>query len=784
VNNPPAQPPTVSSFNTILHSASLSSGATASPADLQLFAGVITVGVELPNAWTFLEQDGQQVSQNGFLNCPEAELFFDTDLFDVGDHVLTFGAQGNVSGPGSPSFPVEYQVMIRIEATLDAKGKTIALTPSQFPNNIYRIKHFFVLMLENRSFDHMFAANDDLRSMLTEATVNPLSSPSGSAQFRVSPPDPLAAIDPSHDIGNVLFQLVGTGASLATGGLEPPPPNPLQAQHFIDDFKGVNSVVSCMDPAQGAAYALNELAENFLVLERWHSSLPGPTWPNRFFLHCGTSGGIAYSPDDLGTPGIVDFTTGDGFHFKNGSIFDRLTKLGIPWRIYHDGNAQVWALQGLSPLDDFAANAPLLDVTIRDTIVSWLLSNTTPDKVADITELVGELLPIVFALFVTTGPLSLVAMFAVAEEIYWVVHQFCGKDLTVDGGNERDFSAFSGDVADGGYQPFYTFIEPNQGESNGNSGHPNYGDEALSEDLIARIYESLRASPMWSAGECALLIVYDEHGGIYDRVTPPSDPGYNPHDDEYRTTYDSQLDALGVDQLHDQFDFSLLGVRVPAVLISPYTSRAHGGPAPSTTTIYEHSSVVRTLQRRVQDPNYLSTRVAFTQDLYAVFGTTPLAPGDTDLSPKALTKYKKPEMHRAARPSPARSIPARSSPNVNFMLDRAAELAYRCELATDPTILGQIVANVRTLPTPAARLAAVKEALGARLQAHRDARAKLQTMSDANGYLADADVALAEYRKRVAALDASYKATWNQRSIKDKYTAFRAMVTATARRPS
>jgi phospholipase C len=34
------------------------------------------------------------------------------------------------------------------------------------------------------------------------------------------------------------------------------------------------------------------LAENFVVCDRWFSSLPGPTTPNRAFIHAATSGGL------------------------------------------------------------------------------------------------------------------------------------------------------------------------------------------------------------------------------------------------------------------------------------------------------------------------------------------------------------------------------------------------------------------------------------------------------------------------------------------------------------
>ena len=38
------------------------------------------------------------------------------------------------------------------------------------------------------------------------------------------------------------------------------------------------------------------LATQFAICDSWHASVPGPTWPNRFFVHGASSGGWADSP--------------------------------------------------------------------------------------------------------------------------------------------------------------------------------------------------------------------------------------------------------------------------------------------------------------------------------------------------------------------------------------------------------------------------------------------------------------------------------------------------------
>jgi phospholipase C len=84
---------------------------------------------------------------------------------------------------------------------------------------------------------------------------------------------------------------------------------------------------------------LSTLAQQFAVFNFWHSSLPGPTWPNRFFIHAATSGGLTDSP---GTGTVLG-----GFSFANGTIYERLKQAGKNWRIYHDGTPQSIGIDSL-----------------------------------------------------------------------------------------------------------------------------------------------------------------------------------------------------------------------------------------------------------------------------------------------------------------------------------------------------------------------------------------------------------------------------------------------------
>jgi phospholipase C len=91
------------------------------------------------------------------------------------------------------------------------------------------------------------------------------------------------------------------------------------------------------------------LAQEFVICDNWHASMPGPTWPNRMFVHAGSSGGLDHSPTNQE---IVGWETAGGFQFSAGSIFDALKKQGVSHRLYAgDDFPMVAALKGISLFD-------------------------------------------------------------------------------------------------------------------------------------------------------------------------------------------------------------------------------------------------------------------------------------------------------------------------------------------------------------------------------------------------------------------------------------------------
>jgi phospholipase C len=141
--------------------------------------------------------------------------------------------------------------------------------------------------------------------------------------------------------------------------------------------------------------------------------------------------------------------------------------------------------------------------------------------------------------------------------------------------------------------PDYSFIEPNYTDHAGPGGgqllasdqHPDHNIVA-GERFIASIYNAIFDNPeVWET--TALLIVYDEHGGIYDHVPPPYlDP-----------KFPDEGNAPSSDTGGAPFLFDRLGVRVPAILVSPWVAAKTVIPGLGEPggLIFEHASIPATV---------------------------------------------------------------------------------------------------------------------------------------------------------------------------------------------
>jgi phospholipase C len=244
--------------------------------------------------------------------------------------------------------------------------------------NLDKVDHIVVLMMENRSFDHMLGYLS-LRGRSDIDGLQPgLTNEYEGCSYPVHHlPSTTVAVDPDHSADAVDLQLGGDkmdgfvasfAATMATrGGVEDP-----------------GAVMGYYDAEDVPVY--DHLAQHFVICDRWFSSVPGATWPNRLYALCGRAAG---SRDDLplnlppiynepsfvrhlnahdvswrwysfdpATLRLADVTFKLGHHER----FAHFTKAGLNWKTKHGTRTD---LQAASFLED-AAQGTLPSVSWLD----------------------------------------------------------------------------------------------------------------------------------------------------------------------------------------------------------------------------------------------------------------------------------------------------------------------------------------------------------------------------------------------------------------------------------
>lgn len=124
----------------------------------------------------------------------------------------------------------------------------------------------------------------------------------------------------------------------------------------------------------------------------------------------------------------------------------------------------------------------------------------------------------------------------------------------------KDGDDFLRDIA-AGTLPTVAFYKP----AGRYTQHPSYTDLKSGDEYLADLLSKLRASPQWK--DMLIVLTYDENGGYWDHVPPPSGAGWS--------------DTLGP------------ATRVPTLLIGPQVKR---GFVDHTT--YDSASILKFITRR------------------------------------------------------------------------------------------------------------------------------------------------------------------------------------------
>jgi phospholipase C len=360
------------------------------------------------------------------------------------------------------------------------------------PPGLDNLKHIVVLMMENRSFDHMLGSLKAVNPQIDGITAGLGNPDTTGALVR---PQPLAQFqgqldpDPDHHFPAVDLQIFGGDTS---------PARVANMQGFVKSYFNQQRDVGHSQKimyyfAQNQLPVLTTLALEFAVFNRWFASIPGPTICNRAFAHYGTSFGR------------VDMN---------------LLYMNVPFKSVYDR-----------------------------------LINANPTHTAKL-----------YYYDTTSSTMEITNLLQHQPELFGTYQQFlddCSK----------------------GNLPEYSFVEPNYNDHDSDSGaevasdqHPDHNIQA-GERFIASVYKAIKQNAdLWQS--TALLVVYDEHGGIYDHVVPPA------------CTPDAVPASASDTGTGVPFAFDRLGVRVPAILISPWIPKGT-----VVDRVFDHASIPATITK-------------------------------------------------------------------------------------------------------------------------------------------------------------------------------------------
>lgn len=391
------------------------------------------------------------------------------------------------------------------------------------------LKHIVVLMMENRSFDHMLGGLKKKDPRINGLTGNESNPDAQGNKVKVSDTADYRGQlghDPDHHFPGVDVQIYG-GAPFASDRV----PN---MEGFIKSYstqgtsaKESRAIMNYFSPEK--IPVLTTLATEYALFNGWFASIPGPTICNRAFAHYGTS---------FGNVDMNMFLVSDADRAKIPSIYQRMKNGGHSAKLYY--------------FDE-------------------------PSSTVEIVNLIKDQ-----SFFAT-------------------------------------FDQFLSDCKSGNL-PEYSLIEPNYSDHPGPGGgqilandqHPDHHVLA-GDNFIGQVYNQIRSIPdLWQS--TALLIVYDEHGGLYDHVIPP---GCTP--DGFQAT-DAATNVPGL-----TFEFDRLGIRVPAILISPWIPRGTIVPGPEDAAnqrIFEHASIPATVTKRFLGEDIGTAREQNAQTFLDLLGDT------------------------------------------------------------------------------------------------------------------------------------------------------------------
>ena len=456
-------------------------------------------------------------------------------------------------------------------------SKALAIPANNRTGTIADVEHVIFLMQENRSFDHYFGT---LRGVRGFADPHPIRLPSGATVWH----------QPGGPGGTELLPFRPRVPDVGRTFL-PDPPHGWNDGHAAwnegryDQWvpnKGVTTMTYHNRDDLPYQFAL---ADAFTVCDNYHCSLLGPTDPNRYHMWTGWVG----NDGSGGGPVITNAELG----YDWSTYPERLERAGVSWKVYQDigvglDAAGFWGWTADPYIGNYGDNSLLYFHQYQNAAPGTPLA----DKAKTGTNI-----------------------------------NVLGRDP------EALLSDFRADVQNGRL-PAVSWIVAPEAYTEHPNWEPDYGAW-----YVSQVIDILAANPdVWS--KMALFVTYDEDGGFFDHLVPPTpEPG--------RSTVPVTNEIFPGDATHPAGPYGL-GVRVPMIIVSPWT---RGGWVNSQ--LFDHTSMIRFLEARfasgrtdLVESNITPWRRAVVGDLTSAFDfRTPnraqqvSLPDTADFKPEDLIRY-------------------------------------------------------------------------------------------------------------------------------------------------
>jgi len=381
------------------------------------------------------------------------------------------------------------------------------------PAGLAKINHIVVIYLENRSFDNLYGLFPGAEGLSDLGAVAPQLDKDGRAYEKLPPVNYVGLKGAKQDLRfpadlpNQPFRAEPyVGLEGVTGDAVH---RYYQEQLQIDGGKN-DKFVAWSDAASlvmsyydGSPTPMWRLAKDYTLMDHFHHAGFGGSFFNHIYMICACAPKFADAPDDMKAK-LGD----DGSLIKDGAVTP--DGYAVNTVFPKNGPAPSWAKpEKLLP--------PQTDATIGDRLdakgIDWAwYSGGWDDAVAHRADPLFQFHHQPFAYF---------ANYALGSP---------GARHLKD---EKDFVA---DITHGELPPV-AFFKPS-GEDN---EHPGYTNVLAGENHTAFLIGLIQKSPLWK--DTAVIVTYDENGGLWDHVAPPKGDRWGP------------------------------GTRVPALLISPFAKR-------------------------------------------------------------------------------------------------------------------------------------------------------------------------------------------------------------------